>query len=320
MLERISIKGYKSFRELDFSLRPLNVLIGANGSGKSNFLSFFELLRYSFTSGLDVYVARKGGANSFLYLGAGATGKIEASLLLDGKGAEAQWVFVSGDKLRFEGDESLKKVAAKPYHFHETGDASGLKLTNNLYDNHEFHGDNLAAFLYMLRETKNSYYQLIVKTVRLVVPFFDDFVLEPHPHNPETILLRWKEKGFDTPLYATHFSDGTLRFIALATLLLQPTLPPLILIDEPELGLHPYAVASLAGMLKSAAVQTQVMVATQAANFVKHFAPEAVVVVDRIEGQTTFQRLSEHELEPWLEDYSLGDLWEMNVIGGKPQP
>jgi len=177
---------------------------------------------------------------------------------------------------------------------------------------------NLAAFLYLLRNTYSSHYQRIVETIRLVAPFFDDFVLRPTPENQNKIRLEWREKQSDDYFDASYFSDGTLRFICLATLLLQPQLPSLVIIDEPELGLHPYAINLLADMLHSAATKTQVIVSTQSVPLVNQFLPADVIVVDREDNQSVFHRLKSEKLGEWLDQYGLGELWEKNVIGGRP--
>ncbi len=208
----------------------------------------------------------------------------------------------------------------KIYHFNDTSETAQIKLTNNLYDNHAFYtnGANLAAYLYRLLKTNRESYETIVKIIQIVAPFLEDFVLEPNPFNPETILLQWREKKSNTLFNGNFLSDGTLRFIALATLLGQPHLPELVIIDEPELGLHPRAIRLLSGMVKSAAEKTQVIVSTQSTTFINQFVPEDIVVVDLKEGHSLFRRLDEASLAYWLEEYTLGDLWEMNVIGGRP--
>ena len=156
--------------------------------------------------------------------------------------------------------------------------------------------------------------------MQLAAPFFDDFTLGPQALNEDKILLEWRHKGSDAYFNAASLSDGTLRFIALATLLLQPESlrPSVILLDEPELGLHPYAITLLAAMVKSASVDSQVIIATQSLSLLDHFNPEDVIVADRINGAARFRRLDTEELEKWLEDDSLGALWEMNHFGGTP--
>jgi predicted ATPase len=162
-------------------------------------------------------------------------------------------------------------------------------------------------------------YKRIVAAIRQVAPFFDNFMLRPSPLNPQKIRLEWLEKGSDAYFSADYLSDGTLRFICLATLLLQPNLPATILIDEPELGLHPYAIVLLASLLRKTAARTQVIVSTQSVPLVNQFQPEDIIVVDREGFTSSFQRLDTANLESWLDEYGLGDLWEKNAFGGRPR-
>ncbi len=208
------------------------------------------------------------------------------------------------------------------YHVHDTSSSSPMKKTADINDNHYLRhdGSNLAPFLYYLREKHNDSYSLIRRTIQQVAPFFDDFLLEPQKLNPEKIKLEWRHKDSDAYFDASSLSDGSIRFMALATLFLQPRRyhPSVILIDEPELGLHPYAITMLASLVKIASKRTQVIVATQSPLLLDHFQPEDVLVTDRKDGCTTFRRLESAPLEKWLEDYSLGQLWEKNEFGGRP--
>ena len=209
------------------------------------------------------------------------------------------------------------------YHFLDTGAHSPMKKTADVHDNRylRFDGSNLAPFLYLLRETHEGSYRSIVRTVQQVAPFFRDFVLGPRPENPDTIRLEWEHVGTDAYFDASSLSDGTLRFMAIATLFLQPIeyRPSVILLDEPELGMHPYAITLLASLMKQASVDTQVIVSTQSSLLVDHFEPEDVVVADRVDGGTQLTRLDSSKLAVWLEDYSLGQLWEKNELGGRPR-
>ncbi len=210
----------------------------------------------------------------------------------------------------------------KVYHFHDTGDNSPIKTTNNISDNSHFRPDasNLASYLYLLQQKYTKEYYNIVNVVRMVAPFFDNFILRPSPLNPTTIQLEWKHKNSSSYFNIQSLSDGTLRFICLATLLLQPQtqLPSTILLDEPELGLHPYAISVLAGMLQSVTTKTQAIVSTQSVTLVNQLHAENLIVVDRDQEQSTFRRLTPEEMEHWVDDYGLGDLWEKNILGGRP--
>lgn len=206
------------------------------------------------------------------------------------------------------------------YHFHDTSPSSAVKQTCDLGDNRFLRANagNLAAFLYRLQERKPDHFENIEDTISQAAPFFGRFKLEPSALNPEKIRLEWEEKGSDTYFNAAALSDGTLRFICLATLLLQPSLPDLILIDEPELGLHPAAIQVLAGLLQSAATRTQLIVATQSVTLINQLLPEHVWVVEREDGGSVFHNLKSVDMSSWLEDYSLGELWEKNILGGRP--
>lgn len=208
------------------------------------------------------------------------------------------------------------------YHVHDTSDTSPLRKTAKINDN-EFlrpDGSNLPAFLYLLLKKYPIEYSMVRRTIQRVAPFFDDFLLRPDPLNEETIRLAWKHKNSDQYFGAPSLSDGTLRFVALATLFLQPKefRPSIILVDEPELGLHPHAITLLASVVKQVSQETQVILSTQSSLLLDHFQPEDVLVADRVEGQTQFTRLDSARLSTWLEDYSLGQLWEKNELGGRP--
>lgn len=210
------------------------------------------------------------------------------------------------------------------YHFHDTSRMSPIKKTADLHDNRYLRpdGSNLAAYLYYLREMHRNSYDLIRRTMQRVAPFFEDFVLEPLRLHKDKIRLEWRHKGTDAYFDASSLSDGSLRFIALATLLLQPKdhRPSVILLDEPELGLHPYAITILASFVRQASAETQIILSTQSPLLLDHFDPKDVLVAGRVNGGTRLAGLDEAHLKEWLRDYSLGQLWEKNEIGGRPAP
>ena len=360
-LESITIKGFKSIRDVEVKLRDINVLIGANGSGKSNFLGTFSFLHAIRTGNLQRYIAGAGGADKILHFGSRMTEKIEMHICFQEQHNEyeivlavgdADTLFVDAERAYFAGDKyqlpvqesfwprsseaTISDRSSTPiernvrrhlggwwvYHFEDTSRTAPLRRTAQLNDNRHFHfnGSNLAAYLYLLREKHEESYIFLRNTVRLISPFFDDFVLEPLALNKDTIQLEWKHVGTDAYFDVSSLSDGTLRFIALATLLQQPVelRPSVILLDEPELGLHPLAITLLASMVKSASVDTQVILATQSPILLDHFEPEDVLVADREDGATKFTRLSSDDLAIWLKDYSIGELWEQNEFGGRP--
>ncbi|MFO0578360.1 MAG: AAA family ATPase [Polyangia bacterium] len=206
------------------------------------------------------------------------------------------------------------------YHFHDTSDTAAMKGKCDVDDNRFLRpqAENLAAFLYWLQEKAPDHLANIQGTVRQIAPFIDRFQLSPSRLNESKIGLEWVEKGNDAYFNASSLSDGTLRFICLATLLLQPELPATLLLDEPELGLHPAAISLLAALLDSASTRTQVIVATQSVTLVNQFAPDKVWVVDRHDQQSVFRHLSNEDMSTWLEDYALGELWEKNILGARP--
>ena len=206
------------------------------------------------------------------------------------------------------------------YHFHDVGPNAKVKQTCNIEDNHYLHPDagNLSAFLYRLERESPRRFEEIVDATRLVAPFFDGFNLSPSRLNPEKIRLEWKDRHSADYFNADDLSDGTLRFICLAALLLQPQLPPLILLDEPELGLHPAAVNVLAALMEKSGLETQILAVTQSVTLVNQLGPEQVWITERSNGATEFKHLAQRDLGTWLEGYALGELWEKNVLGGRP--
>ncbi|PWK79732.1 putative ATPase [Mucilaginibacter oryzae] len=356
-LKNITVRGYKSIAEQSIQLSDINVLIGQNGAGKSNFISLFRFLRNIIERRLR-NVSLKAGAENLLYYGSKTTAEITIDLNFDPnyyylklQPANDDSLFIAFENCAYRGrgymnpyitgisaDEKESNLSAQAktykiaehvydvlrdwrvYHFHDTSESAGVKKYGSLADSKFLFEDasNLAAFLYVLKNTQYGFYERIVKTIQLVVPFFDDFVLRPNPLNEENIRLEWVDRYSDKTFTANELSDGSLRFICMATLLLQKDLPKLILLDEPELGLHPSAITILSGLLKKASKRSQVIISTQSVSLVNEFDAEDIVVVEKAEAETTFRRLDPEKLESWLNDYSLGDLWDKNIIGGKP--
>jgi len=355
----ISVSGFKSLRRLNkFEAGDLNVLIGPNGCGKSNFIDVFRFLNNMVERNLQVFIRTQGGADSILYFGHKETESVEIALTFGMNGYSCSLVPTKTDSLVFADERAsfqgqgydrpyeehmgagheetrLHEQARQRrvvqhvvdylmscivYHFHDTSSSARLRKTCDVNDNRTLRPDasNLAAFLYYLREVHSLHYRNIVDTVHMVAPFFKDFVLEPSRLSPQKIQLEWSHTGSDAYFNAGSLSDGSLRFICLATLLLQPTLPSTILLDEPELGLHPHAIGVVSEMLSSAADKTQLIVSTQSVTLVNQLQPKDLVVVDRVENATVLRRIDKDDMTEWLEDYGLGDLWEKNLLGGTP--
>lgn len=356
-ITKVKIKGFKSIKECELDFQMVNVLIGSNGAGKSNFISLFKMLQSMIDGQLQLYVSKHGGPNALLHYGSKVTENLEVDFFFGKNGYsftleptndgrmmftgewfywtasnykrisaghfESQWTKGSGTGI----DNYVKPILAKQkwrvYHFHDTSDTALAKQLHGINDNMELATDarNLAAFLYMLQNSYRESYSRIIKTIRLVAPYFDDFILRESPLSPGKIQLEWKSLGSDIPFTASQLSDGTLRFICLSVLLLQPAelSPDTILVDEPELGLHPYAITVLASLIHSISSTKQVILSTQSVELLNEFEPEQIIVVDRDRDQSVFKRLDKAELAEWLEnDYTLGDLWKKNLLGGRP--
>lgn len=362
MIQRIDILNYKSIRDANVSLRPINILIGENGAGKSNFISFFELVKALYDQRLGGYMLSNGGMSAQLYQGLKHSkslyGRIDYNNtnafffeLRPGVGEKA-YIEETGDYYNWKGEctkdyalwskiswdktaeESRISEITTPrakyirnllesfivYHFHDTSKTSPMRQACQIGDDATLRHDasNLPAVLYRLQQTDASALHLIEATVRSVAPYFKRFKLVPMASDTSRIKLEWEEQDSDMYLDALALSDGTLRFIALATLLLQSQPPETIIVDEPELGLHPAAMVKLSAMIKRASAKAQIIIATQSVGLIDNFSIEDLIVVGRTDQQSTFERLSEEDFTHWLENYSIGELWEKNIIGGRP--
>jgi predicted ATPase len=208
------------------------------------------------------------------------------------------------------------------YQFHDTSSTAWVRQYGRVDDNRflRSNGGNLAAYLYALSQGQSDAYRKIVDSVRRIAPNFRDFYLEPSRQNPERISLQWTEKGSDYLFSSNQLPDGMLRFICLSTLLLQPDqdLPDVIVIDEPELGLHPKALSLLSSQMNQVAKSRQIIAATQSTTLLDNFEPENVVVVERVEGESVFRRPERSSFQEWVSEYSTGELWQKNIIGGRP--
>ena len=366
-IEELYVEGWRSIAKTDPPIRlgNLNVLIGANGAGKSSLVLLFKLLAALPRQKLQEFVAKNGGANSLVHFGVKHTDRILSllsyrytddkayrlelrlnvsppeGLLIDDVrvftrvgGAEAVDGWTDGTaqpeltmyRSNDGGTETWNVLRilshSRAFHFVDTSPTSPMRQGVYIERNGELDtdGGNLAAMLYLYKQKYPVAYNRIRAAVRNIAANFDDFVLEPQRLNPNNILLNWRARGSDYPFGPHQLSDGTLRAMALCTLLLQPEedFPSLLVIDEPELGLHPSAVSILVDLLHLAAKSCQVIVATQSPSLLDHFSADDVIVANTRNGASSFERLSAKDLKQWYKKYALSDLWERNVIGGGP--
>jgi predicted ATPase len=353
-LQTLTVKGYKSIRSIDgLELRDLNIVIGQNGAGKSNFVSLFQFLARLAREELQDYVVKHGGLEKILHFGPRVTDKLVVFFQSDRDQYEAVLKPTSEGTLIFSyeqcsnlgviasitipnqietqlrrtkgGNQAMPSISDaienwRVYHFHDTSNFAPLRRSSPLTEPEQLAGDggNLPAFLYFLQERHPSTFLMLLEVVRQVAPFLGTFVLRPEALNKDLIRLRWRHIGHDELFDVSDLSDGTLRFIALAAVLLQPEPPSTIVLDEPELGLHPSAIAQLAALMHQAAPNVQIIAATQSPTLANHFGWADFIVVDREEDASRFRRLTEDEVKPWMDDFAMGEIWEKNLIGGRP--
>ena len=363
-LDKLTIKGFKSIRELnEFTLDAgMNVLIGANGAGKSNFVEFFRVLRAMVDQRLQKHIAQNGPADGFFHHGVGFTKQIEVDMFFgenryaftleptaDGRImiGEEKMQYLTRGKFRTIGtgvfesklsdvrnEDFVRYGAAHPgvgfyvfyslsswqvYHFHDTSMTAGMRRDVGVDQCKQLNPDasNLAAFLFNWEKESPDSYRLLRKTIQRIAPYFDAFEFKESESGKErTVRLTWRQKGCDYVFQPGHLSDGTIRFICLATALLQPKPPTTIVFDEPEIGLHPHALGLLSGLMRSASSRMQLVASTQSPVLLSEFPPEQIVTVNHRNGQSEFQRLEAEPLKEWLAEYSTGDLWQKGVIEG----
>ena len=356
-IDAITIKNYKSIKEIEnLKLTNINIFIGSNGAGKSNFISFFKMLNMIIEKKLREY-SKIIGADNLLHFGIKTSSEIFGQVDFGKNKYSFNLVPKEDDSLFFETEKTIYKsyyntgqpqrtigqlndetklfecstvceyvrnalLSWRVYHFHDTSSTAKVKgscaISSSANKKLLPNGENLSAFLYYLKLKFPKSFFMIEETIKLIAPYFDRFILEPDIFDEDKIRLEWQEVGNEKLFTAHHLSDGTLRMICLITLLLQPNAPDTIIIDEPELGLHPYAITVLASLMKSFAMDKQLIVSTQSVTLINHFEPQDIIVTDKEKGASSFRRLGDDELQDWIEDYSLGEIWEKNIIGGRP--
>ena len=370
-IESVHIRGFRSLADIELDgLGQMAVLIGANGSGKSNLIRFFEMMSWMLRARrLGEFIERQGGADDQLFGGRKATPIIQAELRLrtdQGRNdyrfklahAHPDRFFFTEEAFRFSRDgfqetaswqhldsghresaiveaaqadaHAAHRVTARVivgvlrscavYQFHDTSDTSAFKKKWDIESNNNelrSHGGNLAAVLYRLEQEDTKRYEWICQQISRVLPTFDRFAISERYGQ---VFLGWKARGQDKTFGAHLTSDGSLRFFALATLLNLPSdmLPQVLLLDEPELGLHPAAVSLIGDMIRSLSADRQIIVATQSPLLVNIFDIDEIITLDLKDGRTEPHILDQAEYDVWCEEFSTGELWQKNLFGGHP--
>ena len=385
MLKSIKINGLLSFKDVELEMRPLNVLVGANASGKSNLIEIMALLQalprdlatfFRLNGGVsdwlwkghtptppgfastEVHVANPGApsdlryglkigsVNQYLYLaaesledvgpGASQHFRLEGgngTLSYNSMSGKREPQYIESQNLTF--GQSIISQRRDPFAYPEMdflirqfnlihlyrewnmGRGSAIRKpqptdapTDSLFEDFS----NMALMLNRL-DREGSLKEINEQLTK----FYETYESIGFDIHANTAQLWIREKGLSSVVPAAHLSDGTLRFLALLTILCHPKPPPLICIEEPELGLHPDIIHQVAKLLIEASQRTQIIVTTHSAELIDHLweDPESVVVCERYpDTGTEFSRLKKEELEDWLERYELGELWRTGQIGG----
>lgn len=330
-LKSIKIEGYKSITCAETEFGAVNILIGANNVGKSNILSVIGIINSVFEGNLGEYVKQNGGANAFFRNGTKNTREIKLTAEFCGSVSELSIISDSDDSIKIE-HETFTKNGSTKYHpivvhrFHNIGEklqlfesnrrtqsaADRVFCSNRLCSD----GSNLVPFLYNIKINSVENFEKIVDTLRFVYPEFGDFVFEVCDEN---MSVYWTQKGCEDYRYPiTAMSDATLRFTAISALLLAPECFDIIIIDEPELGLHPFAVNVLADLIHMACVNSEILISTQSIQLINNFEPEDILAVEPSKKGTVINRLDSNEIEEWLKSYTMGEIWQKNVFGANP--
>ena len=370
-IESIRIKGFRSLADVEIDDMPgATVLIGANGSGKSNFIRFFDMMSWMIGARhLAEFIQRQGGADDQLFGGSRISPQMEAELSIrteqgrddyrfalahahpdrfmfteeafrfsrEGRRTDAPWQRLGSGHIEAKITEaalSAESASVDPktarflvnqllrcaaYQFHDTSYDSRFKRRWEAEENSylKSHGGNLAAILLRLEREDIHRFDAICSHIQRVLPVFDRFQIE---EDYGSVLLRWRAKGMDKTIGAHLTSDGSLRLFALVTLLNLPPgmLPDVLLLDEPELGLHPAAIALIGDMIKTLAQDRQVIAATQSPLLVDAFGLDEIRVLELRDGRTKIRRCNNDEYRDWLEEFTTGELWQKNLLGGRP--
>ena len=379
---RLQVSGFRRLRALDLPMAPLNVMIGANGVGKSSVLEVLDLLAASAEGSLESTVSQAGGIFS-LVTQDGCTDRIHLAVempvedqqplhydleivpeglgftvrreLLTQQQAESaaqpfKFIDVRGANVHYhdpgakqllrptwdykrsetalsqvpkmyrtpEGFRTLLEDSTQIYHALDVSTRSPVRVPQSLQPapTPGSDGEDLLSCLYSMRETERDRFEAVENALRVAFPTFERIDLPLVAAG--SVTLAWKDRNFPKPFYPHQLSEGTLRFLWLATLLQSPGLPKVTLIDEPEVSLHPEMLSLLVELMREASSRTQLVVATHSDRLVRFLRPEEVVVCDLDEdGGMAVRRASDLNLAAWLEEYTLDQIWGMGRLGGR---
>ncbi len=377
-IKKIKITGFRRLHDIEIRMRPIMVMIGANGVGKSSFLDAVSLLSASASGTLNKSLSKLGGVVDICTRG--LSEKLVFEVEMDCPGYEplhyqleietkGQGYTIAFEQLSqnrgynqpfkhieshhtdikyfdiedqhlvrpdwehnplesslsqvpkmFKQPEELRQTLSSvtQYHVLDVGPRAPVKLPQQmkpaLLPGED--GEDLVPFLYNLRETDRDRFEAIEDTLRAAFPDFE--YLNFPPAAAGMLSLTWKEKSFRYPMYAHQLSEGTLRFLWLISLLQSPNLSTVTMIDEPEVSLHPELLSLLADLMREASQRTQIVVATHSDRLIRFLAPKEVVVMDVEENGCALARWADTmDLDEWLEDYSLDEVWRIGRMGGR---
>lgn len=381
-ISRISVEGFRrltSIHELD--LRPLTVVIGANGVGKTSLLDVLALLGASASGQLNSRLSELNGLSSLLTRGIADSLNIEVEapvanppplkykLELEPQGqsyairletlsqhvyqdsSQPHWHITSKfDNVKYfdtvthklisptwQHERTESSLSQVPKMFQQCEDvrrrlASVLRFGSVYFDVSSkgpvrlpqqmrpaslpgLAGEDLVSCLYYLRETDRDRFDVVSETLQAAFPDFDR--LDFPPVAAGTLAMTWKDKAFAKPMYTHELSEGTLRFLWLVSILMSTELPRITLIDEPEASLHPEMLRLLVDLMRDAAQRTQLVVATHSERLIRFLDPREVLVLDLADGRAVPAWADEMDIEEWLSEYALDDLWRLGRIGGR---
>lgn len=378
-INRIRIGGFRRLYDVDLQIKPLMVLIGANGVGKTSLLDVLALLSASAEGRLNDELSELGGVVSVLtraradavsllvdmevpgyepleydlslspkgngyaitreVLSQARVGYPEPFKHVDSRDGDIKYFQIEESRLvrpdwehdpletslsqvpkMFRQPEELRRIlgSATQYHVLNVGPRAPVKLPQQMRPATlpGADGEELVSYLYYLREADPNRFESIHDSLAAAFPDFEGLSFPPVAAG--MLAMTWKDKNFAKPLYMNELSEGTLRFLWLASLLQSPGLSTITMIDEPEVSLHPELLSLLADLMREASQRTQLIVATHSDRLIRFLRPEEVVVMDVGEdGLATATWADTLDLEEWLAEYSLDEVWRMGRMGGR---